>query len=160
VHAFANARRTELVLDAAEGVIVDGDRASLAALVRNLVDNAVRYSPVGTRVDVRVWRDGDVPVLQVDDQGPGIPSAERARVFDRFYRRASGDEEGSGLGLAIVRGVAERHRASLHLDDAPGGGLRVAVRFPATARAEAEIDSAGVAVGVSIDAPPSSFTLP
>ena len=71
--------------------------------------------------------------LQVDDAGPGIPPAERERVFDRFYRRGSGDEAGSGLGLAIVRSVAERHGAAVALGDSPLGGLRVTVRFAAGA---------------------------
>jgi two-component system OmpR family sensor kinase/two-component system sensor histidine kinase QseC len=98
-------------------------------LARNLTDNAIRYSPNGGRVDVRVLTEDAAPVLQVDDAGPGIPSAERERVFDRFYRRTN-DESGSGLGLAIVKSVAARHRASVSLDDSPLGGLRVTVRFP------------------------------
>ena len=130
LHPLARARGTELVLDAAARVTVHGERAALVALVRNLVDNAVRYSPPGTRVDVRVARDGDAAILQVDDQGPGIPPEERNRVFDRFYRRSAGEEEGSGLGLAIVRSVAERHRAAIVLDEAPGGGVRATLRFP------------------------------
>ena len=65
----------------------------------------------------------------MDDAGPGIPAEERERVFDRFYRRASGDETGSGLGLAIVRSIAERHGAEVTLGDSPLGGLRVTVRF-------------------------------
>ena len=72
-----------------------------------------------------------VPTLQVDDAGPGIPPAERERVFDRFYRRGLSDEPGTGLGLAIVRGVAQRHGATLELDDAALGGLRVILRFRA-----------------------------
>ncbi|HUP06985.1 MAG TPA: ATP-binding protein [Caldimonas sp.] len=160
LHPLAQLRKTELVLDAAEGVDVDGDRASLVALVRNLVDNAIRYSPAGRRVEVRVSRDAGVPVLQVDDQGPGIPAADRARVFDRFYRRVTGDEEGSGLGLAIVRSVADRHRASMTLDDAPGGGLRATVRFPLRPAAEADNAPDPVAAGAPTNAPPSAFTLP
>jgi signal transduction histidine kinase len=72
-----------------------------------------------------------VPTLQVDDAGPGIPPAERERVFDRFYRRGLADEPGTGLGLAIVRGVAQRHGATVALDDSPLGGLRVTLRFSA-----------------------------
>jgi signal transduction histidine kinase len=73
------------------------------------------------------------PVLRIDDAGPGIPQAERKRVFDRFYRREPDGEQGSGLGLAIVRRVAERHHAEVALEDSPLGGLRVVVRFPASA---------------------------
>ncbi|MEP7057652.1 MAG: ATP-binding protein [Caldimonas sp.] len=130
-HAYALARGGEVALDADGGVRIDGERAAVAALVRNLVDNALRYSPRGAQVAVRVRRDGGAALLQVDDPGPGIPPDERARVFDRFYRREATGEEGTGLGLAIVRSVAERHRAELTLDTAPAGGLRAAVRFEA-----------------------------
>ena len=102
-------------------------------LARNLADNAVRYSPRGTRVELRVHGADGVPTLQVDDAGPGIPAVDRERVFDRFYRRNShhelSDEQGTGLGLAIVRSVAARHGAEVALGDSPLGGLRVSVRF-------------------------------
>jgi two-component system OmpR family sensor kinase/two-component system sensor histidine kinase QseC len=130
MHPFALDRGSELILEAEQPVIVAGDRASLAALVRNLVDNALRYSPPQTRVDVRVWDESGSAWLRVDDAGPGIPASERGRVFDRFYRRDSSREEGTGLGLAIVRTVADRHDAQLSLDAVPAGGLRVVVRFP------------------------------
>ena len=130
-HALARARATELVLDASEPVFVAGERNALAALVRNLVDNAVRYSAPAARVEVHVWADADAACLQVDDNGPGIPAAERARVFDRFYRRAANGGEGTGLGLAIVRSVAEHHGAEPTLSDSPLGGLRVTLRFKA-----------------------------
>jgi signal transduction histidine kinase len=127
---YAVSRATELELDADDAVQVDGERGALAALVRNLADNAVRYSPPGSRVQVRVGREDGSPLLVVDDAGPGIPEAERQRVFDRFYRRGDGSGgDGSGLGLAIVRSVAERHGAHVTLGDSPLGGLRVTVRF-------------------------------
>jgi signal transduction histidine kinase len=126
---FAASRATALELHADAPVAVRGDAAMLAMLARNLADNAVRYAPPGSRVELRVFSDGAAPVLQVDDAGPGIPSAERERVFDRFYRRAGADEPGTGLGLAIVRSVAERHGARVALSDSPLGGLRVTVRF-------------------------------
>jgi len=127
--ALARGTRLELLADAP--VAIDGDRAALSALVRNLADNAVRYSPPGARVELRVTATDGAPMLQVDDAGPGIPPAERERVFDRFYRRGLADEPGTGLGLAIVRGVAQRHGATLVLDDSPLGGLRVTLRFGA-----------------------------
>ena len=84
---------------------------------------------------VRVAIDDGAPTLWVDDAGPGIPPADRERVFDRFYRREVGGEghatQGTGLGLAIVKSVAERHGATLTLADSPLGGLRVVVRFAA-----------------------------
>jgi len=128
---LALARGTKLELMADAPVQVDGDRAALAALVRNLADNAVRYSPPAARVELRVSMPEGVPMLQVDDAGPGIPPAERERVFDRFYRRGLADEPGTGLGLAIVRGVAQRHGASVTLGESPLGGLRVTLRFAA-----------------------------
>ena len=126
---FATARGTTLELMAAAPVTLQGDAAALTALARNLADNAVRYAPIGSRVEVRVFDDAGVPTLQVDDAGPGIAQADRERVFDRFYRHAAGDEPGTGLGLAIVRSVAERHGAEVVLGNSSLGGLRVLVRF-------------------------------
>ena len=127
---FALQRGTELELFADEPVAaVRGDRVALGAMARNLVDNAVRYSPAGSRVVVRVAAAEGVPVLTVDDAGPGIPPSERERVFDRFYRRGSGEESGTGLGLAIVRGIAAQHGARVALEDSPLGGLRAVVAF-------------------------------
>jgi two-component system OmpR family sensor kinase/two-component system sensor histidine kinase QseC len=128
---YARARGTELELFADTPAAITGDRAALTALVRNLADNAVRYSPAGSRVELRVALENGQPTLQVEDAGPGIPSAERERVFDRFYRRGSGnDEAGSGLGLAIVRSVAAQHGARIALGDSKLGGLQVRVQFP------------------------------
>jgi two-component system OmpR family sensor kinase len=113
---------------------VSGDADALAVLLGNLVDNALRHTPRGGRVDVAVRRDGTHAVLEVIDDGPGIPAAERDRVFDRFYRGADGDPSGSGLGLAIVRRIAERHGAEVRLEDGPQGrGLTVRVVFPPAA---------------------------
>lgn len=109
---------------------VAGQPDTLRTLLDNLVANAVRYTPPGGRVDVACGMDGASAWLEVQDNGPGIPPAERARVFDRFYRRAGESAGGSGLGLAIVRAIARRHGAEVVLDDAPGGGLRARVVFP------------------------------
>jgi len=129
---FAHSRETAIELFADAPVMVHGDATSLTVLARNLVDNAVRYAPRGSRVELRVLQDEGAPLLRVDDAGPGIPPDERARVFDRFYRHAAGDESGTGLGLAIVRSVADRHGAAVSLGDSPLGGLRVEVRFAQT----------------------------
>jgi signal transduction histidine kinase len=131
---LAASRDARVEFHADAPVPMNGDAAALGLLVRNLVDNAVRYAPRGGRVEVRVVADGQTAVLQIDDAGPGIPAAERERVFDRFYRRAGGDDAGTGLGLAIVCGVADRHGASVALADSPLGGLRATVRFPNGAR--------------------------
>jgi signal transduction histidine kinase len=129
-HDLARARDIDLGLDALPNIRVKGDAEALRILVRNVVDNAVRYSPSmgSVQVSCRVKEGG--AVLEVVDSGPGIAAADRDRVFDRFYRRAAAQETGSGLGLAIVKAIAERHAAQVVLEDAPGGGLRVAVAFP------------------------------
>ena len=129
-HALAQARGIDLRLQAMPGCLVRGDREALRVLVRNLVDNGVRYTPAGGWVQVRVHPAGGATLLEVVDSGPGIPAAERERAFDRFHRRASAPEGGSGLGLAIVRAIAERHGAGVQLGDAPGGGLLDSVSFP------------------------------
>jgi two-component system OmpR family sensor kinase/two-component system sensor histidine kinase QseC len=127
---LALARGSELDLQAETPVPLQGDAGSLTVLVRNLVDNAVRHSPPGTRVEVRVAEEDGAARLVVDDAGPGIPLEDRERVFDRFVRREQTGSEGSGLGLAIVRTVAQRHGATVTLGDSPLGGLRATVVFP------------------------------
>ncbi len=128
--AFAASRRVEFELHGDGPVPVRGDALSLGLLVRNLADNAARYAPAGSRVDVGVGLEGGEAVLHVDDAGGGIPEADRQRVFDRFYRRGDSAETGSGLGLAIVQNVAAAHGGSVRLDRSPAGGLRVTIRLP------------------------------
>ena len=128
---LAQARGSTLELQADEQATVQGDPAALAVLLRNLVDNALRYTPAGGRVEVHLTREGGGVCLRVDDSGPGIPAAERERVFERFVRGSSAaPETGSGLGLAIVRSIALRHGAALALTESPLGGLQVEVNFP------------------------------
>jgi len=112
--------------------VVNGDAAALAILIRNLVDNAIRYTPPGGRVEVSVATREDGITITVTDNGPGIPELERARVFERFYRAPGSGGQGCGLGLSIAQRIAELHGASIELA-APvtGSGLRVMVRFPA-----------------------------
>jgi signal transduction histidine kinase len=129
-HLLANARGIDLGLTALPPVPIRGDAESIRALVRNLVDNAVRYTPPGGSVQVRCTSSAEGALLEVTDTGPGIAPADRERVFDRFYRRAAAQESGTGLGLAIVKAIAQRHGARVSLEDARGGGLRVAVQFP------------------------------
>ena len=126
--------------DATAGdVTIDADRDALFTLpLGNLIDNALRYTPRGGRVDVVVERAGTGAVLSVRDDGPGVSPAERERVFDRFHRgdaaRAAGDTRGSGLGLAIVKRIADRHGAQVTLERGiDGRGLWVRVAFPAAA---------------------------
>jgi len=129
-HAFAAARGTELSFDAPQRIMVQGDGDALRILVRNLVDNAVRYTPANGCVQVRVVAEpGGGARLEVDDSGPGIPATERERAFDRFFRRDGSPDGGSGLGLAIVAAIVHRHAATVTLGESPLGGLRVAVAF-------------------------------
>ena len=133
---LADAGGIDLGVAAAHAVSVQADPEGLRTLLRNLVDNAVRYTPRGGRVDVSVV---GAPAggaggaqLMVSDDGPGISVADRARVFDRFYRRAGVAQTGSGLGLAIVKAIADAHNATVTLTAASGGrGLAVTVAFPA-----------------------------
>jgi signal transduction histidine kinase len=110
---------------------------ALSVLLRNLLANAVLYSPVGGRVELRgVPEDNDL-VLTVDDSGPGIPPAQRDHAFERFNRLGRSQADGVGIGLSIVLMVVELHGARIQLDQSPLGGLRVTVRFPGSASAPA-----------------------
>lgn len=113
---------------------IKGQGEALRILLRNLLDNAVKYTPASGQVDVSLELQEGQPVLTVEDSGPGIAAEDRARVFDRFFRAGSvASEAGNGLGLAIVKVIADRHGATLALErSARLGGLKVAVRFPAT----------------------------
>jgi two-component system, OmpR family, sensor kinase len=129
---LAEARRIELRLERLENAPVQGDATALHALARNLVDNAIRYTPSGGVVRLAAFIEAGHAILHIEDTGPGIPAEERARVFDRFYRLPGSSAEGSGLGLAIAKQVADAHGAEIALDEAAGGhGLRVTVRLKA-----------------------------
>lgn len=110
-----------------------GNALDLFALIKNLVDNAVRYTPDGGKVDLSVSSADGRTILVVEDSGPGIAQAERQRVFDPFYRILGSDQIGSGLGLSIVQSICARLGATIVLDDAGGGrpGLRVTVDMAA-----------------------------
>ena len=115
----------------ADEVSVPGHADALMILLRNLVDNAIKYTPAGGTVDIEVLGEGGQAVLLVEDSGPGIPPEERERVFDRFYRIAGSEAAGSGLGLAIIKAIAERHGAVLTLGQSERlGGLAARVAFP------------------------------
>lgn len=110
---------------------VDGDGGALERAVANLLDNAVKWSPPGGTVTVRLAPDDDHATVLVEDQGPGIAAADLPHVFERFYRAdESRSMPGSGLGLAIVRQVAERHGGSVTAQAAPDGGARLALTLP------------------------------
>ncbi|AMM13175.1 MAG: ATP-binding protein [Pseudomonadota bacterium] len=133
----AQQRGVDLGIEATEAATVTGDPNALRVMFNNLIDNATKYTPDGGRVDVCLRVDEGRPVVEISDNGPGIPAEERERVFDRFYRvgasadRARTDVAGSGLGLAIVRRIAEQHGAAVSLAESKGGGLLVSIRFNA-----------------------------
>lgn len=124
--AAALEKNIALELDAPQPVVINGNAAMLRVLLRNLIDNAVRYTPAGGQVGVGVT----ARMLTVSDSGPGIPAAQRADALRRLHRLAGQDIEGSGLGLSIVARIAELHGATLELADGIGQpGLAVRVVF-------------------------------
>jgi two-component system sensor histidine kinase QseC len=128
----ALARGQQLVLEAPAPAPLTGPELLLGVLLRNLVDNALRYSPDGATVRVGVAAEAREVVLVVEDSGPGLAPAELARLGERFYRPPGQAQPGSGLGWSIVRRVAQVSGAQLALDRSPEfGGLRVAVRWSA-----------------------------
>ncbi|RDS86391.1 two-component sensor histidine kinase [Dyella psychrodurans] len=116
-----------------ESLKVLGYEAALAALLRNLIENAMHHVPSGGQVQLSMSRTVKATVIDVIDNGPGIPAERRASVFARFHREASSSGDGYGLGLSIVQRAAELHGASIELLDSPlGKGLRVRVTMPVT----------------------------
>lgn len=123
-------RHIDVGLETHGPVLVAGDGTMLREMLVNLVDNAIRYCPANGRVTVAVHKSESMAVLTVEDNGPGIPPAEREHVFERFYRVIGTESEGSGLGLSIVREVVDSSGGSVSLSDPPGGGLLVTVHLP------------------------------
>lgn len=111
-------------------VMAWGDEHALRTLLDNVVDNAIRYAGSGTRIDVALRTQGDTAVLDVSDDGPGIPEADRERVLERFVRLKTGRPDGSGLGLSIVAHTVRLHNGSLRLLGSSSGGLTVHVELP------------------------------
>jgi len=132
VVAAAQARRIDIGIAHADAeAVVDGQPEALRMLLRNLIDNAVKYTPEEGRVDVGIAAVGSAVELSVEDSGPGLPEEERERVLDRFYRSGEPQAPGSGLGLAIVKSIADLHGATVALAASESlGGLQVLVRFP------------------------------
>jgi two-component system OmpR family sensor kinase len=115
-------------------VAARGESIMVTTMVRNLVDNAVRFTPSGGRVDIGVYREGGEAVLQIEDSGPGIPPGDIDRIFEPFYRGSRPTEDGTGLGLSIVKRILGQLGGSIVLENICGltpTGLRVTVRLPA-----------------------------
>lgn len=131
--AAAQARRIDVGIASAHAARVQGQPEALRTLLRNLLDNAVKYTPEGGRVDIRIGQQAGGAELVVEDSGPGLPAEERERVLDRFYRAGESQAPGSGLGLAIVKSIADQHGATLDIGRSESlGGLRVRLHFPST----------------------------
>lgn len=128
--ARADERDVDLGLSPSEPLTVLGDPHDLRVLLDNLLDNALRHTPRGSRVDVEVRAEDGLAWLCVGDNGPGIPAGDRERALQRFARLQPGKTTGSGLGLAIVAHIVQRHGGQLRLEDTPGGGLRVRIGLP------------------------------
>ena len=125
---MAKARRISVNVESVDDVAIRGDEELLGRMVMNLLDNAIRYGPEGSEVRVSVSRNNGLATLTVEDSGPGIPEADRERVFERFVRlETARTAAGGGLGLPIARWIAEQHHGSLHLEPSVSG-----CRFVAT----------------------------
>ena len=126
---LAEAKQIDLGVKNEADAVVMASEVDLITLVKNLVENAVRYTPEGGRVDISVSETTQQVVIEVEDNGPGIAPEERERVLDPFYRVLGSEQSGSGLGLSIVKAIAERLRGRLVLQDATAfeHGLKVQV---------------------------------
>ncbi|MEQ6349319.1 ATP-binding protein [Ralstonia pseudosolanacearum] len=129
---LAEAKRLDLGVTTDADARVRAGELDLFVILRNLVDNAIRYTPDGGSIDLSLQTDGGLAHITVQDTGPGIPTSERARVFDAFYRVLGNGATGSGLGLSIVGTLVQRLGGEVALDEAAGtaSGLRATVRLP------------------------------
>jgi PAS domain S-box-containing protein len=129
----ARVAEIELNLDADDQLVVDGDRARLAQVFDNLISNAIKFTPAGGRIDVRVFRSDAAAVVEVSDTGSGIPEEEREHLFERFFRTSGAIRaavQGTGLGLAIVVAIAASHGGTVRCESAEGGGAKFLVSLP------------------------------
>jgi two-component system OmpR family sensor kinase len=127
---LAESRNIDLGIESPCQLVIDADEDSLRVLLNNLVDNALRYTQEGGRVDLQAGHENGRPVLRVRDNGPGVPLEYRDRLFDRFFRPDGQQAWGAGLGLSIVRNIVDHHQAEIVLGDGlEGRGLSVAVIF-------------------------------
>ena len=132
----AQERAIDLGVVPSDAAWVQGDADALLILLRNLLENAIKYTPPKGQIDMAIESRHKRACLTVEDSGPGIPAADRERVFDRFFRGTQAGATGSGLGLAIARAIAEKHGATLTLDQSTKlGGLKVELRFESPAPA-------------------------
>jgi signal transduction histidine kinase len=126
---MAEEKEQRFTADIVPGLVVWGDRELLAQMIANVIENAMKHSPVGASIGLTTLQSPSAITVTVMDNGPGIPVADRGRVFRRFYRlESSRSTPGSGLGLSLVEAIAALHRVSIELTD-NGPGLRVTLQF-------------------------------
>jgi signal transduction histidine kinase len=124
-------KRIELIADTGSAAVVLGDRLRLGQLLSNLVSNAIKFTPEGGQVSIRVREQDGTCQVEVTDSGIGIPAADRTHLFERFYRASTATgTAGSGLGLAISKAIAEAHGGTIRIADSSGSGTRVLVEIP------------------------------
>lgn len=125
----ARQKHIELALEATCSGQIMGNASAIHIMLRNLIDNAIRYTPEQGNVCIKIDGDDKATRLVISDSGPGIPVEERARVMERFYRSSSVQAPGSGLGMSIVQRIVEGHNATISLGESPLGGLEITIHF-------------------------------
>ena len=123
-------KNLDISLDAKNSFIISAKLGLIPILMRNLIENAINYTPTNGKIEITISQTGNQILFSVDDSGPGIPDMEQQRVFERFYRCNESDVSGYGLGLSIVKRIIELHNATIALHKSTHGGLRVLVEFP------------------------------
>jgi two-component system OmpR family sensor kinase len=137
----ATRKGIDLGFELIEPIATVGEPVMIAVMVRNLLDNAVRFTPQGGRIDVGVYGEGSEAVLQIEDSGPGIPPDDISRIFEPFFRGSRPTEDGTGLGLSIVKRIVDRLGGSIGLENMSGAtttGLRAVVRLHAARESETD----------------------
>ena len=136
---IANSKQIDLEVSVEPKLAARGDADALRAMIANLIDNALRYTPERGAVEIKLMQQDGRAILEFNDSGPGIPEAEHSRVFDRFYRQAGSAGTGSGLGLAIVKRIADFHGIEIQLSQPPSGaGLKIRLIFPSGAASRSD----------------------
>lgn len=132
--ALAESKGIDIGVNVMSSATIYGAADELRVLLANLIDNAVRYTPSGGKIDISVYRLDGEAVAEVMDTGPGLPKGAETRIFERFYRAAPPDVEGTGLGLAIARRIAERNHFGLAVENRTDGRTGVVARVSIPAR--------------------------
>jgi signal transduction histidine kinase len=138
---LAEDKNITIIRESVQETTVEGDQARLKQVIVNLLDNAIKYTPNGGSVRLRVTREDGQAVLDVADSGIGIPPEALPHIFKRFYRAddsRSRGQGGAGLGLSIVKSICAAHRVSVEVDSHPGRGSRFRLKFPLSPSADVQ----------------------